>query len=122
MLTTLTGDNAILNVGLKSRCPRCGQGRLFDGFLTLVPRCEVCGLDYSVADPADGPAFFIMITMAIPATAFGVWIEMTSEPPLWGAFDNDAAVLTPVLRANFAPFQRCFDRKSIHKQSRGGSL
>jgi uncharacterized protein (DUF983 family) len=83
MWTTLTGDNAILKAGLKCRCPRCGQGRLFDGFLTLAPRCEVCGLDYSFAEPADGPAFFIMMTMAIPATAFGVWVEMTYEPPLW---------------------------------------
>ena len=46
--------------GLAGRCPRCGKGRLFHGFLTLRPRCEACGLDYSFADSADGPAFFVM--------------------------------------------------------------
>ena len=72
-----------LLAGLRCRCPRCGKGRLFNGFLTLAPSCEVCGLDFSFADPADGPAFFVMIIMGIPAAAFGVWVELTFEPPLW---------------------------------------
>jgi uncharacterized protein (DUF983 family) len=35
------------------------------------------------ADPADGPAFFVMMTAAVPATAFGIWLELTYSPPLW---------------------------------------
>lgn len=72
-----------LTVAFKSVCPRCGRGRLFQGFLTLAPRCDVCGLDYSFADPADGPAFFVMMIMAIPVTALGIWVELAYEPPLW---------------------------------------
>jgi Uncharacterized protein conserved in bacteria len=83
MTMTLTAKDAILKYGLRCRCPQCGKGRLFNGFLTLAPRCEVCDLDFSFADPADGPAFFIMIIMGIPAAAFGVWIELTWEPPMW---------------------------------------
>ena len=83
MTATLSARKTILSFGLKCRCPRCGKGRLFNGFLTLAPRCESCGLDFSFADTADGPAFFVMMTMAIPATAFGVWIEMAYEPGLW---------------------------------------
>jgi uncharacterized protein (DUF983 family) len=64
-------------------CPRCGRGRLFEGFLKLAQRCNVCGLDFSFADPADGPAFFVMMIMAVPVTAFGLWIELAYEPPLW---------------------------------------
>jgi uncharacterized protein (DUF983 family) len=78
-----TSPTWILSVAARSACPRCGKGKLFDGFLTLAPRCDVCGLDYSFADPADGPAFFSMMFMAIPATAFGIWLELTYEPPLW---------------------------------------
>jgi uncharacterized protein (DUF983 family) len=76
-------NQSIISTGLRCRCPKCGQGKLFDGFLTLKPRCEVCGLDYSFADPADGPAFFVMMSMAFPATAFGIWIELAYEPALW---------------------------------------
>jgi len=83
MTTTLTAKDAILKSGIKCRCPKCGKGRLFNGFLTLAPKCESCGLDYSFADPADGPAFFVMMTMAVPATAFGIWIELAYEPGLW---------------------------------------
>jgi uncharacterized protein (DUF983 family) len=32
---------------LRGRCPRCGEGHLFKGYLTLRPSCEVCGLDYA---------------------------------------------------------------------------
>ena len=66
----------ILSVAARSKCPRCGQGRLFNGFLTYAKTCDVCGLDYSFADTADGPAFFAMMGMGVPVTAFGIWIEL----------------------------------------------
>ena len=47
--------------GLSCACPRCGKGKLFHGYLTLRPRCERCGFDYSFADAGDGPAVFIML-------------------------------------------------------------
>ena len=75
-----------LKTGLRGFCPRCGQGRMFSGFLKLKPKCEVCGLDYGFADPADGPAFFVMMIMAWPVTFFGIWIELAYNPPLWVHF------------------------------------
>lgn len=71
------------STGLRGRCPRCGQGHLFKGFLTLKPGCEACGLDYSFADPGDGPAFFVMCFGCIPGIALALWIEMTFKPPFW---------------------------------------
>lgn len=50
-----------IKVGLKGCCPRCGNGRLFDGFLTVKPACSACGLDYGFADAGDGPAVFVML-------------------------------------------------------------
>lgn len=73
----------ILSCAARSACPRCGKGRLFQGFLKLRPDCDVCGLDFSFADTADGPAFFAMMGMAIPVTAFGLWFEFTYDPPAW---------------------------------------
>ena len=69
--------------GMRGRCPRCGEGKLFDGFLTLKPRCEACGLDYGFADPADGPAFFVMMFVCIPALSFALWLELAYEAPAW---------------------------------------
>jgi uncharacterized protein (DUF983 family) len=75
-----------MEVGLRCRCPRCGQGKLFDGFLTLAPGCEVCGLDYAFADPADGPAFFVICFACIPSVLFAVWLEVAFNVPLWVHF------------------------------------
>src|SRR5215207_8866542 len=74
---------SIVSVGIRGRCSRCGEGKLFSGFLKLAPRCNVCGLDYAFADPADGPAFFVMMTMAFPVTGLAIWIELAYDPPVW---------------------------------------
>jgi len=72
-------------MGIKGRCPRCGQGHLFRAgtFLKIGTKCEICGLDYSFADPADGPAFFSVMIMAFPITAFALWLDGTYQPPIW---------------------------------------
>lgn len=75
-------DNPMLT-GILGRCPQCQEGHLFNGLLKLAPRCEVCGLDYSFADPADGPAFFAMTIACIPALAFAAWVQLTFQPPIW---------------------------------------
>lgn len=72
-----------LKTGVRGHCPRCGQGRLFQGFLKLRPSCEKCGLDYGFADPADGPAFFVLIFACLPVCVFAVWLEVAYQPPYW---------------------------------------
>ncbi len=69
--------------GVRGKCPRCGQGSMFKGFLTLRKECDVCGLDFSFADPADGPAFFIMCFGCVPAVMLAVWIEVAFQAPYW---------------------------------------
>ena len=49
-----------LVAGLIGRCPHCGGGHLFDGFLKVPPACEACGLDLAKADTGDGPAVFVI--------------------------------------------------------------
>ncbi len=69
--------------GLRGRCPRCGEGRLFKGFLSLKPRCDACGLDYAFADSGDGPAVFIMFIVGFIVCGLALWVEFTYEPPMW---------------------------------------
>ncbi len=72
-----------LRTGVRGRCPRCGKGHLFAGFLKLRARCEVCGLDYAFADPADGPAFFVLCFACVPSVILTLWIELHFSPPFW---------------------------------------
>jgi uncharacterized protein (DUF983 family) len=46
--------------GLRCRCPRCGEGAVFRGYLKLRPRCEKCGLDLGFAEGSEGPAVFVI--------------------------------------------------------------
>jgi uncharacterized protein (DUF983 family) len=80
MITTLSGA---IHAGLRCRCPRCGKGKLFAGFLTLRPRCEVCGLDYGFADSGDGPAIFIMFFAGAIVVGAALLTEILFQPPYW---------------------------------------
>src|SRR5437899_7500801 len=70
-----------LAAGLMGRCPRCGEGRLFRGFLALRSRCEQCGLDFSFADSADGPAFFVMFFAGFIVAGSALVVEVLYSPP-----------------------------------------
>src|SRR5205085_3343221 len=72
-----------LMTGLAGRCPRCGAEHLFRGFIKVAPRCEACGLDFSFADSADGPAVFIMLFGGFLIVGFALWLELSYEPPEW---------------------------------------
>jgi len=69
--------------GLACRCPRCGRGKLFSGFLTLRPRCEACELDYAFIDSGDGPAIFIIMIAGAIVVAAALIVEVKYQPPFW---------------------------------------
>jgi uncharacterized protein (DUF983 family) len=69
--------------GIKCRCPRCGKGKLFDGFLTLAPRCHSCALDYGFVDAGDGPAVFIILFAGFIVVGAALAVEIKYQPPFW---------------------------------------
>jgi uncharacterized protein (DUF983 family) len=72
-----------LRTGLACRCPRCGRGKLFKGFLGLQERCSSCGLDYSKADAGDGPAVFVILILGALVVFLALMVEIKYEPPFW---------------------------------------
>ena len=69
--------------GLGGRCPRCGEGRLFAGFLRLEDRCDVCALELAPLNAADGPAFFAMSFVGIAVGFAALIVEVVYRPPIW---------------------------------------
>jgi uncharacterized protein (DUF983 family) len=69
--------------GLRGRCPRCGEGRLFGGYLKLAPRCAACGLDFGFADSADGPAVFAILIVGFIIAGAALLTEVAYSPPIW---------------------------------------
>jgi len=69
--------------GLKGKCPRCGKGDLFDGFLQVSDKCGHCHLDFKFADAGDGAAWFVMVIASTLTMAAVLWVEFTFHPSYW---------------------------------------
>lgn len=109
-------------VGLRSRCPICGVGPVFAGFLTVRSRCDHCDADLSVADPADGPAVFIMMILGFIVAFSALIVEVKYEPPYW----VHAAIWLPLTLlgglAMLRPFKATLIALQFHHEAREGRL
>ena len=74
---------SVLKAGLLSRCPRCGRGKLFAGYLRVAPRCGNCSFELGQHDSADGPAVFVMFIVGGIVVALAFWLEFAQAPPYW---------------------------------------
>lgn len=85
--------------GLAGRCPACSRGKLFSGYLTLAPRCNVCGLDYGFAEAGDGPAVFVILVTGFIVVGAALFVEMAYAPPYWlhALIWGPLAILLPLL-------------------------
>ena len=52
--------NAMWN-GVRGKCPKCGQGKLFSSFLKIVPACEHCGEEMHHHRADDFPAYIVVV-------------------------------------------------------------
>jgi uncharacterized protein (DUF983 family) len=69
--------------GVSCRCPNCGRGRLFTGYLKVAERCDACGFDLRAADSGDGPAVFIILIVGFIACFGLLFTEIAYRPPIW---------------------------------------
>ena len=72
-----------LRAALACRCPRCGEGRLFSGLLSVCQACEVCGLDLTAHDAGDGPAVFAILFLGMIVVGLAALVEIRFSPPVW---------------------------------------
>ena len=103
--------------GLTCRCPACGEGALFDGYLKVSPRCEACRLDLAAADSGDGPAVFIVLIVGVIVCFSALFTEIAFHPPIWVhliLWLPLAALLTAVL---LRPFKGVMLAMQFHHQA-----
>lgn len=72
-----------IRAGLLCRCPNCGQGPLYAGFLKVVERCEACGFDFTRLNTGDGAAVFVMQIAGAPVVFGALFVQIAYEPPIW---------------------------------------
>jgi uncharacterized protein (DUF983 family) len=84
-----TGDSAsaekrdvwtALKRGLRGRCPRCGEGKLFRAFLKVGDHCSVCGQDFTPHRADDLPAYLVIVIVGHIVVPMILWIETDYAP------------------------------------------
>ena len=71
-----------LKRGLRGRCPRCGQGKLFRAFLKVADHCSVCGLDFTPHRADDLPAYLVIVIVGHIMVPLALFIETNYSPPV----------------------------------------
>lgn len=91
--------------GLACKCPRCGQGALFKGYLALGEHCAACGLDFAKADPGDGPAVFVIFIVGFIAVALAFILRFVLFAPIFVAFLISGGVAVALILAMIRPLK-----------------
>jgi uncharacterized protein (DUF983 family) len=85
----MTSDNQPVSLtealwrGFRSRCPSCGEGRLFSHFLKVTDRCPACGEVMSHHRADDFPAYLVIVIVGHILVPLALGIEVAYSPPLW---------------------------------------
>ena len=69
--------------GIKGRCPRCGNGKLFKGYLKIADACGACGMSFSGHDTGDGPVVPVLLIIGGIVVGLALFLEVTYAPPVW---------------------------------------
>ncbi len=93
MNDTYYPDLSPVSTGIAGKCPRCGRGHLFAGYLNVAPKCSSCGLSYEFADGGDGAAWFVMLFVCVAGVGSILGVEVAYSPPFW----VHALIAIPVL-------------------------
>ena len=78
--------------GLARRCPACGEGRLFTGFLRVSARCEHCATDNTIYPSDDFPPYLTILLAGHLLVPLMFVVERSYEPALW----LQAAIWLPI--------------------------
>jgi uncharacterized protein (DUF983 family) len=73
---------AAVKRGLRCRCPRCGEGKLFRAFLKVDDHCSVCGQDFTPHRADDLPAYLVIVLVGHFVVPMILWIETDYSPPV----------------------------------------
>lgn len=79
--------------GLNKRCPRCGKGALFAGYVKTRDQCAHCGLEFSGHQADDAPPYVTIMIVGHALIPLALATKQLFDPPLGLQF----AIWTPLL-------------------------
>jgi uncharacterized protein (DUF983 family) len=72
-----------LGRGIRGRCPVCGQGKIFAGYLTRVDKCAVCEAPIGALKADDAPPYFVILLSGHLLVPWVFVVERHVQPPMW---------------------------------------
>jgi len=69
--------------GMRRRCPECGQGRLFRGYLKVQEVCDVCGHENGRYPADDAPPYFTILIVGHLVIAPMLLFPFIWQAPAW---------------------------------------
>ncbi len=69
--------------GLACRCPDCGRGSLFAGYLRVADTCSRCGAELHHHRADDAPPYFTMMIVGHVVIGLVLFAEIVYSPPVW---------------------------------------
>jgi len=103
--------------GLRGRCPHCGKGHLFAGFVEVAPACDVCGQDFSKADSGDGPVIFIIMLASLIVLGSMLVIDTVYSPPMWLQMVIWMPVMSAIVLGMMRPFKGVLISLQFHHKA-----
>ncbi|WP_169544824.1 DUF983 domain-containing protein [Sneathiella aquimaris] len=72
-----------LRKGFMRRCPDCGKGRIFKGYIKVNHTCDHCGLELFHQRADDAPPYFTMMIVLHFIVSGLLFVEKTYSPETW---------------------------------------
>ncbi|SFK38611.1 DUF983 domain-containing protein [Falsiroseomonas stagni] len=69
--------------GMRNRCPICGVGKVFKGYLKVVDECSNCHAPLGRLRADDAPPYFTIFVAGHILFPPVLWIEKAYQPPMW---------------------------------------
>lgn len=70
----------VVGRGFKTRCPKCGEGRVFRSYLKVVKVCEHCGEELGLIRADDFPPYLTMFVVGHIVVPLILLAEKMYEP------------------------------------------
>lgn len=78
-----TPMGAALWRGLNNRCPHCGVGKVFAGYLRVAAECSHCGFPLGKLRADDAPPYFTIFLVGHLLLPPVLWVERHYQPAMW---------------------------------------
>ena len=77
----MVAKTTVILRGIRGRCPKCGQGSLYQSYLKLNSACPVCAENFVTLRADDGPAWLTIILIGHVAVPLAIYLAMSEVLP-----------------------------------------